>query len=159
MIGALVTLLMLGQTAAIPATVVTWTLPAPRPVRAGDVVSLTLTATIAPGWHLYAMAQPEGGPLSTEISLPATALATTLATFARPIVASKPATIFDPNFDMRVQLYSESATVTLPLKVTATAPAGTHPFAVEARYQSCNDVICLPPKTVRVETTLTIRPR
>ena len=51
MIGALVTLLMLGQTAAIPATVVTWTLPAPRPVRAGDVVSLTLTATIAPGWQ------------------------------------------------------------------------------------------------------------
>ena len=155
MIAALVALLLLGQTAAIPATAVTWTLQAPRPVRAGDAVSLTLTATIAPGWHLYAMAQPEGGPISTEVSLPANPL----ATFARPIVASKPATIFDPNFDMRVRLYSESATFTLPLKVALTAAAGTHPLAVEARYQSCNDVICLPPKTVRVETTLTIRSR
>ncbi len=155
MIGALVTLLLLGQSAAIPATAVTWTLQTPRPVRAGDAVSLTLTATIAPGWHLYAMAQPEGGPISTEVSLPANPL----ATFARPIVASKPATIFDPSFDMRVQLYSDSATFALPLTVTAAAPAGAHRFAVEARYQSCNDVICLPPKTVRVETTLTIRSR
>ncbi len=155
MIGALVTLLLSAQAAAIPATAVTWTLQAPRPVRAGDAVSLTLTATIAPGWHLYAMAQPEGGPISTEVSLPANRL----ATFARPIVASKPATIFDPSFEMRVQLYSDSATFALPLTVTAAAPAGAHPFAVEARYQSCNDVICLPPKTVRVETTLTIRSR
>ena len=155
MIGALVALLLLAQTPAIPANAVTWTLAAPRPVRAGGAVSLTLTATIAPGWHLYAMAQPEGGPISTEISLPANAM----ATFARPIVASRPATIVDPNFDLRVQLYSDKATFTLPLTVAATAPAGTHPFAVEARYQSCNDVICLPPKTVRVETILTVRPR
>lgn len=155
MIAALVALLLVGQTAAVPATAVTWTLQAPRPVRAGDAVSLTLTATIAPGWHLYAMAQPEGGPISTEVSLPANPL----ATFARPIVASKPATVFDPSFDMRVQLYSEKATFTLPLTVAAAAPAGAHPFAVEARYQSCNDVICLPPKTVRVETILTVGPR
>ncbi|MEQ1896051.1 MAG: protein-disulfide reductase DsbD N-terminal domain-containing protein [Vicinamibacterales bacterium] len=155
MIAALIAVLLLAQTAVIPANVVTWTLQQPRPVRAGEAVSLTLTATIAPGWHLYAMAQPEGGPISTEVSLPATAL----ATFARPIVASKPATIVDPNFDLRVQLYSESATFTLPLRVAATAPAGAHPFAVEARYQSCNDVICLPPKAVRIETTLTIRSR
>ena len=154
-IAALIAVLLLAQTAVIPANVVTWTLQQPRPVRAGEAVSLTLTATIAPGWHLYAMAQPEGGPISTEVSLPATAL----ATFARPIVASKPATIVDPNFDLRVQLYSESATFTLPLRVAATAPAGAHPFAVEARYQSCNDVICLPPKAVRIETTLTIRSR
>ncbi len=155
MIAALVTLVLLAQTAAIPANAVTWMLQAPRPVRAGDTVTLTLTATIAPGWHLYAMAQPEGGPSSTEISLPATAL----ATFARPIAASKPVTIVDPNFDMRVQLYSESATFALPVKVSATAPAGAHPFAVEARYQSCNDVICLAPKTVRGETILTVRSR
>ena len=155
MIAALVALFLLAQPTVIPATAVTWTLQAPRPVRAGDAVSVTLTATIAPGWHLYAMAQPEGGPISTEVSLPANPL----ATFARPIVASKPATIFDPNFDLRVQLYSEKATFTLPLTVAATAPAGAHPFAVEARYQSCNDVICLPPKTVRVETILTVRPR
>ena len=159
MIAALVAFLLLVQNPVIPANAVTWTLKAPAPVRAGGAVSLTLTAAIAPGWHLYAMAQPEGGPISTEVSLPATALATTLATFAGPIVASRPATIFDPNFDLRVQLYSEKATFTLPLAVAATAPAGAHPFTVEARYQSCNDVICLPPKTVRVETTLTVRPR
>ena len=155
MIVALVAFLLLAQTPAIPATVVTWTLKAPTPVRAGDAVSLTLTAAIAPGWHLYAMAQPEGGPISTEVSLPPN----TLATFARPVVASKPATIFDPNFDLRVQLYSEKATFTLPLTVAATVLAGTHPFTVEVRYQSCNDVICLPPKTVRVETVLTVRSR
>ena len=155
MIGAVLAFVLLSQSAAIPANAVTWALQAPRPVRAGEVVSLRLTATIAPGWHLYAMAQPEGGPISTEVSLPATPL----ATFAGPIVASKPATIVDPNFDLRVQLYSESATFTLPLKVVSTAPAGAHPLAVEARFQSCNDVICLPPKTVRVETVLTVRSR
>lgn len=76
-----------------------------------------------------------------------------------PAGCGAPATIFDPNFDLRVQLYSGSAAFTLPLKVAATAPAGAHPRAVEARFQSCNDVVCLPSKTVRVETTLVVRPR
>ena len=40
--------------------------------------------------------------------------------------------------------------------VTNSTP-GTHEFAVEARFQSCNDVLCLPPRTVRVTTPLTVR--
>lgn len=151
MIAALVALL-LAQSPAPPA--VAWTLRAPE-ARAGETIELTLSAVIAPGWHLYAMTQPEGGPVPTEFSVPAGQP----VRFAKPVIASKPATIHDPNFDLRIQLYSGTATFRLPVRVDPSTPAGPQAVVVHARYQSCNDLLCLPPRTVPIATTLIVRSR
>lgn len=151
MIAALLAVL-LAQSPPPPA--VSWTLRAPE-ARAGDTIELVLTAAIAPGWHLYAMTQPEGGPVPTEFSVPPGQS----IRFAKPVIASKPATIFDPNFDLRIQLYSGAATFRLPVTVAPATPPGPQTVVVHARYQSCNDVLCLPPHTVPIETTLIIRTR
>ena len=34
----------------------------PNPVKAGQTAKVTITAKIDPGWHLYSLTQPAGGP-------------------------------------------------------------------------------------------------
>ena len=39
------------------------------PPSGGAPPTLQLTATLQPGWHIYSLTQPKGGPKATEISL------------------------------------------------------------------------------------------
>ncbi|MGH9594261.1 MAG: protein-disulfide reductase DsbD N-terminal domain-containing protein [Bryobacteraceae bacterium] len=132
---------------------VTWSLsnPPKKTLKPGEGLTLRLEASVESGWHLYALDQPDGGPISTEIGL---------AGGARfdlgPVRASKPVEIFDPNFNMRVRFYTDKASFQLPLKVKMDAPPGDTNVVVETRYQSCNDRICLPPKKVTVEVPVSI---
>ena len=75
---------------------------------------------------------------------------------AEKVKGSTPETLQDPSFNMEVELYEGEATFTLPLKVAAGTAAGTQTLAVNASYQSCNNKICLPPKTVKVELPVTV---
>ena len=49
-----------------------WSL-GPHPIneklRSGDKTSVTLNVKIEPGWHLYALDQPAGGPIPTTIKV------------------------------------------------------------------------------------------
>ncbi len=149
----LATLLLLSATAQAtppPPPPVHWqATPPPHSLKPGTKFDLQLTAKIDPGWHLYALTEPEDGPVATEINLtegdPATLLRTT---------QSKPRTFQDPVFNQSVTLFESSATFTLHLQAAPTIPAGPHPLHVLIRYQSCNDHVCLPPHTDTVEVPM-----
>jgi DsbC/DsbD-like thiol-disulfide interchange protein len=147
-------LALLTQSQPIPDPI-RWSLAqaAPRPVARGSMIEVKLNAEIRQGWHLYSIGQPSGGPIATEISLPGGQP----FTFAKPIAAPKPHVVFDPGFNMRVELYTDTASFVLPIKVAATAPAGSQTLTVEARYQSCNDDVCLPPRTAKTTLALQVR--
>ena len=125
-----------------------------KPVKAGDNLALRLLAEIEPGWHLYALDHPSGGPIATEISLDSGSLFEMGA-----VTGPKPHVLFDPNFDMQVGFYVEKAEFHLPVKVAPSAPAGRQTLVVAARYQPCNDRLCLPPKTVKLEVSVDVRAR
>jgi hypothetical protein len=72
------------------------------------------------------------------------------------VKSSRPETLQDTSFNMEVELYEGEATFTLPLKVAAGTAAGAQTLVVNASYQSCNNKICLPPKTVKVELPVTV---
>ena len=42
------------------------------------------------------------------------------------------------------------------MRIAPAAPGGVRTLVVSASYQSCNNKICLPPKTVKVEAPITI---
>ena len=44
----------------------------------------------------------------------------------------------------------------LPVRVVPGAAPGTHNLVVSASYQSCNNKLCLPPKTMKAEVPVTI---
>jgi hypothetical protein len=129
--------------------------PPQKPVRRGSTVTLQLAAAIRPGWHLYALDLPDGGPIATEISI----AAGQPFGFAKAITSSKAHEIFDPNFNMPIQLYTGRAEFRLAIAVSASAPIGPQILTVETRYQSCNDTICLPPRISKVNLLVQIHAR
>jgi len=120
----------------------------------GARFTVELEALIQPGWHLYSLDQPEGGPIATEISFSEGQQ----FSFSGVIAAPKPHTVFDPNFNMRVGFYLEKAQFRVPLEVGRTAPAGVSTLNIQTRYQCCNDKMCLPPKRVTVPISVEVNP-
>jgi thiol:disulfide interchange protein DsbD len=126
---------------------VKWSLsadPGNTSVRAGREFVSTLKADIDNGWHLYALDQPQGGPVPTTIKI----------SEGRPFVMSgtvrSPEAIvkFDPNFQIDTKYFQDTGSFGLPVK--ANVDTGLDALAFDVRFQLCNDTFCLPPKTVRV---------
>ena len=65
-------------------------------------------------------------------------------------------TAFDQSFGIETEFYQDSVTFDVPLKVAADASAGKKKARIDAYFQTCNDQLCLPPKTVPVEVPVEI---
>jgi hypothetical protein len=57
---------------------------------------------------------------------------------------------------MEVELCEGEATFTPPVRIAAGAAGGSQTLLVSASYQSCNNKICLPPKTVKMEVPIAV---
>ena len=133
---------------------VTWSAAGPKTaVAAGATVPIALVATIDDGWHLYSTTQPPGGPVPTRIALVGSRVfaASGAVTFPKPSVAA------DPNFGINVETYDRSVTFTIPVKIAADARPGVDTLSIQARFQSCNASLCLPPKTQTIAVPLSVR--
>jgi DsbC/DsbD-like thiol-disulfide interchange protein len=122
-----------------------WKIAAVAP---GPTLKVKLVAGIAPGWHLYSLKKLAGGPVATTITVPDGQL----FQLAGKIEAPEPIALHDPNFDMEVEYYADSAEFVVPVKKAPHAKPGRQTLTIAARFQSCNDKICLPPRTVKLET-------
>jgi DsbC/DsbD-like thiol-disulfide interchange protein len=139
---------------AAPAEPVAWKLQneANAPVKPGARFQVKLLAKVQEGWHLYSMKPMAEGPIATRIWI-ADGQPFSLA---GGVQAPDPQVIQDPTLGMEVELYEGEALFTLPVKIAPTATPGTHTLVVSAAYQSCNDKLCLPPKTVKVELPVNV---
>ena len=139
---------------AAPADPVAWKLQneANSPVKAGALFHVKLAAKVQEGWHLYSLKPMADGPIATRIWIgdgqP--------FSMAGGIRAPEPQVMQDPTLGMEVELYEGEALFTLPVKTAAGLQPGSHTLVVSASYQSCNDKLCLPPKTVKVELPVAI---
>jgi DsbC/DsbD-like thiol-disulfide interchange protein len=134
---------------------VKWSLKADTstgPFKAGDQFRVQLTAEIEDGWHLYSIEEIQQGPKPTRITL----AADQPFELADSIEAPDPQTALDENFGINTQFYENSVTFILPVTVAAKAPAGKRKLIVQARYQTCTDKLCLPPKLVKTEVEVEI---
>ncbi|MGC2656955.1 MAG: protein-disulfide reductase DsbD N-terminal domain-containing protein [Bryobacteraceae bacterium] len=123
-----------------------------KPVRAGTSFALHLQAQIQSGWHLYSIDQDSGGPVATEISAAGNPNFQLGA-----IKGPKPIQLFDPNFNQRVGFYVDKAEFTVPVQVSPSGTAGSQTLPLQIRYQSCNDKMCLPPKTIKVDAPVEVK--
>ena len=134
---------------------ITWTVASEQtaqPLKPGAAFKLQLTARIEERWHLYAMEQPHEGPRPTRILVPNGQL----FTLDGKIEAPGPIRENDPNFGFETDFYEGSVTFDLPLRISATAEPGRQKAIVEVRFQTCNQEICLPPKTLKLELDVDI---
>ncbi len=118
---------------------------------AGTVVKGVLSVEVEPGWHLYALDQPDGGPIKTTIKI----APESPFELDKEIEAGEPQVKPDPNFivnekPLETKFYTDKADFQFSAK--AKKAATFEQLALDVRFQLCNDTFCLPPKTVRVST-------
>ena len=146
------TLFLLLPLAAIGQNPAKWILESDekgRSLKAGESVNVSLKVEVEPGWHLYALDQPAGGPIATTIKIADGQPFEILSDIRSP----KPKTAPDPNFivdgkPLETKYFENSAAFELTLK--AKGEVTSESIAVDVRYQLCNDTFCLPPRTKRV---------
>ncbi len=112
-------------------------------LKAGATFTVLVKAEIEFGWHLYGTTQPSGGPVATQVSVADN------APFSQAGTLGAETTIegFDPNFNIVTQYYDDHTVFRVPMRIAATAKDGWYTLTVNARYQSCNDTLCIPPRT------------
>ncbi len=147
------TLIALGASACFGQQLdpVQWSLSSDlQRVRPGEPVSLQLTATIEPGWHLYSLTTPRGGPIPTTAALRAGALQKTV------LYQPAPERRFDQNFNLDTETFANQAALLVSGVVPLDAHAGGLDVIADVRYQACSDRQCLPPKTKSVSIGLSV---
>mgnify|MGYP000871475567 CR=1 FL=1 len=151
--AALMSLALHAQEAEPKLNPVKWTLSAPSQAGVGSRIEALVTATVEEGWHLYSLKQLEGGPIATQIAMPAPQQFKLAGVVDAPV----PLTAHEEAFDMSVEFYFGEVEFRLPVEINRDAKSGPHKLAVTARYQACDNKQCLPPKTVRLEQTVTLK--
>lgn len=130
--------------------------PAHPALRPGQKATLNLTVAIDSGWHVYALTQPPDSPvIATQITVPDGQPLVLSGDIEAPQAESK----MDPTIGKRTAFYEDAASFALPLKVNKKARPGKRNFEVDVRFQACNDRLCLPPRTQKVETPIEIASR
>lgn len=121
-------------------------------VKAGEQISLKISATINKGWHIYSTRDVGEGPVATSFSF---TKGKELSFVGKP-KQPKPIIKFDEAFGINTEFYEGSVTFTQVVKVKESVKSGTYTIEIGITSMACNDRLCLPPKTVKMPITITV---
>jgi thiol:disulfide interchange protein DsbD len=117
----------------------------------GAKVLARMTGHIDAGWHIYSM--------STAAAIPTTIqLAPNSVVERYRILQPQPKRAFDSSFGADTETYDREVAFLVELQLKKDAPAGPVEISVTARYQTCNDVKCIPPVRRTATAELKIDP-
>lgn len=142
-----------GARAAVrTADVVDWRVQGDR-VRPGGEARVVLTATIAPGWRLYALDSPVGRPFRLALDrLP-------VGVAAGALRQSAPEEGFDEGFGEEYTYFAGEARFVQPLRVGNAAAPGARTVTGTAHYAVCDDRVCLPPARTSFRVSVVVEGR
>jgi len=112
-----------------------------------------LVGKVEPGWHVYSLTTPKGGPIPTTAGI-----AENPAVSGVKIYQPAPERKFDPNFQLDTETFASQVVLLLDIELKKDAAAGAAELTGQVRYQCCNDRLCLPPKRKTAAATLQIDP-
>lgn len=122
-------------------------------LKKGGRLILALQGAVLDGWHVYSLKQLPGGPTPLRVALDSSDVATP---DGAP-TGSPPTKIHDPGFDLDTQFYSHAFALTVPVRLGSHVAAGQQLIPVSVRFQTCNDRVCQPSKTVHLSVPVTVR--
>lgn len=125
------------------------------PVAPGATTRLTALAQIEPGWHVNAHEPNESFliPTAITLTLPEGVVAGAV-TYPEP-----EAKTFAFAAGKKLLVYEGEVAMTTALTLPESFAGDEFTIVGELRFQACNDTTCLPPRTVRAETTVAVQRR
>jgi hypothetical protein len=142
--------------AQAPPQPVTWSVSASAngDLKHGSRTMLDVKADIRDSWHVYGLSQAPEGPTPLHIAVDENDVVQSVGA----ISGTKPVKQRDASFGLDTETYTHSLILHLPVQVKPHATAGEQLVSVSVRFQSCNDRICLPPKTLHLTVPIKVLP-
>ncbi|MFI3293364.1 MAG: thioredoxin family protein [Rikenellaceae bacterium] len=125
---------------------VTWGEPVIQ--KDGENYTISVSATIDDGWHIYDMEEYDFGLTSTSVTL---ALPAGVEVVGGVEASQKPVRKFDEIFGTEIGYFEGQLTLTQQVKITASV---TERIGVAVEWMSCNEGSCMPPSEVNFEVEL-----
>lgn len=124
----------------------------PSRLAPGETAIVTVEAEIDDKWHLYSILNaPDAGPFPTVFSVHSASDGLRPAGYARESTAD---IAYDPNFETDLGWHADRATFRLPIRLmedvgeTSSGESSFQTAEIRVRFQACDDVSCLPPRTL-----------
>lgn len=108
---------------------------------------ITMKAIIQPGWHLYGLDLPKGGPKATTFDF---TQSTGIELTGEITPSSKPVETLDKMFDLKLNWWDANVTFTQQFKVTGKTPA----IKGVITYMGCNNETCMPPRKENISLSI-----
>ena len=122
----------------------------PADARAGEGAQIVISARIDPGYHLYSLTQPDGGPQRTLITIPTGSLFSSALPALQPPYRS----LYDSGFKITDQVYEQGVSFAVPVTIKR-GLSGLQRGGLSIHYQLCTDKNCLIPATVQIPFSFT----
>ena len=119
--------------------------------RAGEVVTLSIQAELEKGWHIWGIYNVPEGPIPTSIETTDEKVKK-----AGKVNEPEPIVTFDEGFETDIPYHEKSVTFTLPVLLENNIDPGMTELMISVQYQTCNERLCLPPKTVDLIVPISI---
>jgi len=119
---------------------------------AGSILGVDVQADIAPGWHLYALDIPAGGPIATSFVV----IEDEVFSSGGEAVQPEPVSWFDENFNMDTNYFEGTAVFTVPVRIAESALPGDYELRLQVEFMLCNDSTCLPPQKNDLAVLVTV---
>jgi len=119
--------------------------------RASEVVNLIISVDLDDGWHIWGIHNVPDGTVATSIeTLDEKIEKSGVVQEPTPIIA------FDEGFEMDIPYHEKSLDLIFPVLLIGDLKPSETELKVSVRYQTCNERICLPPKSIDLMIPLTI---
>ena len=122
---------------------------------AGQPGRLLITATIKPGWHIYSITQPPGGPVATKITVSPPPGVRITGPFQPSVAPDKKQ---EPAFDnLTVETHHDTVTWSAPIELAAGVDPAKLKIAGKVTVQPCDPNACLPPTPIAFSASAGVR--
>ena len=122
------------------------------PVARGKNLQVAVVMKIRPGFHVNAR------EVTADYLIPTDLRAEIPAGFKMGEITYPKGRLQNFTFskDKKLNVYTNSVIIRVPLTVLATAPTGEQHLSLKLHYQACSDEICLPPTTLSLEASFRV---
>ncbi len=123
----------------------------PAEIRAGEVITVYVTATSDPEFHIYAINDVAEGPIPSKVTIEGAAVDVVSET-------SEPDPIHKYDEGFMTETYYHDGTVTFEtdVKIKGSLDPGNYSLSAALLFQACDPTICFPPTTKTIDLAFTV---
>jgi DsbC/DsbD-like thiol-disulfide interchange protein len=110
----------------------------------GEII---ITGTLQKDWHTYSSRPTDAGPIPTSVTFKASKEYSLEGKLTETGAKEE----LDPAFDAKLYVFHEKAEFRQKVRLKS---AGAAKVGISIEYMACNNMMCLPPRTVTLEVKL-----